>query len=166
MRRPAHNRKDMTFDRFGSLTVVSYVTTRNGKAFWYCTCDCGGMVVASATNLRTGHTKSCGCIQQAKRASGNPTHGRSHTIEYKRWCRMWNRCSNPNADNYRYYGGRGIKVCERWESFEHFFQDMGPIPSADMSIERINNDGNYEPTNCKWATKSEQALNRRKKQCV
>lgn len=162
---------DLTGERYGLLTVLSYSHRKDhigpsGK-FWYqyiwsCRCDCGTEHLIDANNLRAGRSRSCGCRQ------GGYKHGDARTFrgvtsqEYSSWEAMNQRCSNMNSSAYSYYGGRGIIVCARWrDSFEAFLSDMGRKPSPSHSIDRVDNNGNYEPTNCRWADKTEQSINQR-----
>lgn len=145
--------------RFGKLVIKERVPGLKSKStIWRCDCDCGGSIVTTWDCIRR-KTRSCGCLYFGRQ--NNLTHGLTQTNEYRIWAGMQQRCSNPNRPEYPNYGGRGIRVCERWGDFELFLGDMGPRPGLEYSIDRINNDGNYEPGNCRWATKSEQQSNRR-----
>jgi hypothetical protein len=155
---------EMIGRKFGKLTVISsapkVVTTRSYKYMWNCICSCGCKTIAEGYNLRSHHTTSCGC---GKDGSSKVTHGhkRQNNISptYSTWRNMWNRCTNPNVDNYMYYGGRGITICERWKDFKNFLEDMGERPEG-MFIDRKDNDGDYSPDNCKWSTMKEQNNNK------
>lgn len=153
--------------RFGKLVVERfshfYITPSSGKKEkrWLCRCDCGGHTVTAKRKLKSGHTTSCGCYRDSVMKVKCPTHGMTKTPEYISWLAIKARCYNKNEKCYENYGGRGIKVCERWlESFENFYADMGPRPEG-MSLERKNVDGDYEPSNCEWATATVQSFNRR-----
>lgn len=156
--------------RFGRLIVVgSEIRAHaNGskRRFYICRCECGGLALAPASSLRTGNTTTCGCLQREKAASRLRTHGESgaagrRTAEYAVWAGMLNRCRSSASKQFSDYGGRGISVCDRWSDFANFLADMGRRPSSNHTIERQNNDRGYEPGNCVWATKVEQARNKR-----
>lgn len=150
---------DVTGQRFERLVVVRRSERQsNAGALWVCACDCGGETVTTSYKLRMGKIKSCGCFSAEFRGASSITHGESKTGNrtYRSWKEMRQRCNNPNSDKWKWYGGRGIKVCERWNDFALFLADMGERPER-TSIDRINPDGHYEPSNCRWATPSQQA---------
>lgn len=159
------NFRDLSGQRFERLTVLQRhpVNGANWTARWVCRCDCANLVVVTGKNLKNGHTRSCGCLLADKNAELRRTHGMSDSPEHAIWASMKARCENPNSTGYQWYGARGIKVCESWRNdFAAFFRDVGPRPSKAHSIDRIDNDGDYEPGNVRWATKKEQVANRRR----
>ena len=156
----------MLNQRFGHLTVLQEAgRTAAQKVRWLCRCDCGQMTAVVSSDLRNGHTRSCGCLHRKELSLRRTIHGAARlgqkTIEYRTWISMMRRCYNQNTKDYKNYGGRGIEVCERWHKFENFLADMGPRPAGEYSIERVNVNGNYEPSNCIWLPKSQQSKNRR-----
>jgi len=157
----------LTGQRFGRLIVISRDEAKyiDRSVRWVCKCDCGNSCIIRTACLRRGHTTSCGCFQKEVRGKANYIHGlsRNTTPEYRAWKAMKKRCYNPNYIHFDEYGGRGIIVCERWiNSFDNFLSDMGERPSPTHSLDRWpDKNGNYEPTNCRWGTKSEQSNNRR-----
>lgn len=164
------NVNDLTGKKFGRLTVIGFTHTAQRYSFWLCQCDCGNSKVIRRNALTSGDSVSCGCRQQETlqlRTKHGCSMRRRKTKEYRCWEGMIERCTNPNKKKWKDYGGRGIRVCERWtQSFENFLADMGEAPSDDLSIDRIDNDGNYELHNCRWATRTQQARNNRQNRIV
>jgi hypothetical protein len=151
---------DLTGQKFGLLTVLHRSEKKSSAgAIWDCVCECGGTASANTLKLRTGHTTSCGCHR--RKVLSNLTHGMSKSGgTYKSWKEMRNRCNNPNAQNYKWYGGRGIKVAPEWDDFMVFLADMGERPKG-KTLDRKDSDGDYEKSNCKWSTPKEQAMTNR-----
>lgn len=143
---------DVLGQKFGRLTATKYL----GEGKWLCVCDCGNQSRPSVTALQTGNTRSCGCLHRESRHK----HGMCSERIYRVWTSMRARCSNPNDASYHNYGGRGIKVCERWNSFGNFFADMGNRPKG-FDIDRLDNDKDYCPENCRWVSRRQNLLNTR-----
>lgn len=171
LQRKMPNRIDISGNKYNRLWVLSYSHTSKGIAFWLCRCDCGKETIVDGRNLKSGHTKSCGCLSVEQRPLNNLKHGGvtngGMSAEYECWCGIKKRCYNENSDNYNLYGGRGIKMCDRWlSSFGNFLADMGNKPTPKHSIDRIDVNGDYEPSNCRWATQKEQCRNLRRNRII
>lgn len=163
--------KDLSDDRFGRLIALEPTERRasDRSVIWRCRCECGNASLVSSMHLRRGTTTSCGCYRLERMTGcgrdGLCRHKGTHPL-YKTWDNMLQRCRNPNHPQHKDYGGRGIAVCDRWQGpdgFVNFAADMGDKPSPSLTLDRMNNDGNYEPDNCRWATYKQQANNRRPK---
>jgi hypothetical protein len=155
-------RLDITGQRFGEAVALEYVgRSSSRKSLWKCQCNCGNVFITDISHLRSGHTHSCGCLQRRRAADYHTIHGQSKTRLFGIWCNMRERCSNPAIRGYKWYGAKGIKVCDEWLKFESFrdwalshgYQD-------DLSIDRINSGKDYEPSNCRWVGMDVQASNR------
>ena len=164
---PSRRIKDFTGKRVGKLTVVGFSHLDDANAArWLCQCDCGNTCLVTGGELsrkpRNVRPKSCGCSQMASVVETHSTHGMTGTPEYQAWHDMRSRCGNPNVREWKRYGARGIKVCDRWmDSFEAFLSDLGPRPSSKYSLERKDVNGPYEPDNCEWVLTRRQQWNRR-----
>lgn len=151
---------DLEGEHFGRLIVLGFIGRRHQRYAWLCQCECGKTSVVTTTHLRSGHTQSCGCLFDEAVFTRALKHGMAGTRVHRIWVGMRTRCTNPRATGYNSYGGRGIKVCPRWMRFENFLADMGEPPTDKHSIERIDNDGDYEPGNCIWADEVRQGNNK------
>lgn len=157
--------KDLTGQKFTRLTVLGLHEIRAKNSYWHCVCECGNKMITRSDALKSGRAKSCGCLHKESASnickSRNTTHGKAGSKTYKIWVGMLSRCTNPNTNCFKSYGGRGISICERWRTFENFIADMGECPPG-LSIDRIDVNGDYEPSNCRWADMKTQSRNKRK----
>jgi hypothetical protein len=158
---------DLTGRRVGHWTVLAIHQERRRRRnkpyiLWRCRCDCGVERLVLGGNLHSGQSTSCGCVRREKLAQWSTKHGLRWTRTYAIWCAMLQRCFNPADKRYRDYGGRGIKVCADWRTFNNFYADMGEAPPG-LSLDRINNNAGYKPQNCRWATPVVQSRNRRRR---
>lgn len=152
--------RDLAGQRFGRLTVIrEHGRDKDARAMWYCACDCGVIKPIASRCLLYGTTYSCGCLRRERAVARNTTHASFGSPTHYSWQAMRIRCRNPRSKDYHRYGGRGIVICDRWDKFENFLADMGERPVG-KTLDRRDNDGNYEPSNCKWSTRKEQAANR------
>lgn len=165
------SRLDLTGQRFGRLVAIREASRVHRKQRrWTCICDCGKTGDFPQNSLRSGNTRSCGCLQRDLLRERRTSHGHARvgkrSSEHNIWCKMIERCTKPTDPAFKWYGARGISVCERWRDYSNFFSDMGPRPSTSHTLDRIDCDGNYCPENCRWATWEEQQNNRRNNRII
>ncbi len=158
---PHKNSKDISGIRSGRLVAIDRAYNKSHSWYWNCKCDCGGAAVIQTNKLISGYTKSCGCLF----TEAITTHGKSRTKTYRLWMKMRSRCENPAQVGYADYGGRGIKLCDKWKSYEGFLADMGERPDG-YSLERKDTNGDYTPDNCRWIPRGDQNRNTRRNRVV
>lgn len=156
----------LTGKRFGRLIVIgeSEKRSKNRDVFWWCQCDCGELLCIAGKRLRNKNTKSCGCYKKDTDGKNNHKHGQAQTPTYRSWLSMIKRCRDPKNASFKNYGAKGISACKRWHNFESFLKDMGFRPNG-FSLDRIDSSKNYEPNNCRWASKEIQYFNKKSKGC-
>lgn len=156
--------EDLKNQRFGKLVAVEYAGYKNGRTYWLCKCDCGNTKTIMAHSLKSGKTQSCGCIHKRQLIDRNKKHNMSKLKLYNRWKTIKARCYNPKVQAYKNYGGRGITMCDEWKNdFQLFYKwAINNGYQENLTIDRINNNGNYEPNNCRWTTMAEQNKNKRR----
>ncbi len=153
--------KDMLYQKHGRLFVVArHGKDGRGEATWLCRCECGKEIIALGSNLRTGNTTSCGCFNKTKALIHGNAMGHKPSPEFLAWQHMKQRCENKKNKRYTNYGGRGIRVCDRWSNFQSFLDDMGAMPFARAQIDRIDVNGDYEKNNCRWVTNAQNSKNK------
>ncbi len=152
---------DLTGQKFGRLTVIERASNQGTQTMWLCICKCGKQSIAASGHLKSGRIKSCGCLAIKLRTKHGHNCRNKRSKTYVTWQNIIQRCTNSNHKHYKHYGGRGIRVCEAWMKFENFFEDMGEKPE-ELSIDRINNNGDYCKVNCKWSDRKEQHRNTRR----
>lgn len=161
----APHAKKITGQRFGRLVALGPIARQNKRIMWLCQCDCGQITIAPTADLRNGHTRSCGCLLSDFTVQKNTSHGLSHEPLYQIWLNIIKRCTNPAMKHFASYGGRGIAMCDEWRhDFASFYEHVSKLPycrEKGYSLDRIDNDGNYEPGNLQWSTQKEQCRNRR-----
>lgn len=157
---------DLTGKRFSRWTVIELSHQVGKMLYWHCVCDCGTKRAVFGGDLKRDGSRSCGCLMREESAKRGTTHGMMRHPAYRSWIYMKARCENSKTSGYHLYGGRGIKVCKRWSDFERFWTDMGPTWRKGLTLERINVNGGYKPSNCRWATWKEQAGNRRTERLI
>jgi hypothetical protein len=156
---------DLTGQRFGAWTVLHHSPSDRKGAFWWCKCDCGTEKAVLGHSLRSNGSVSCGCLGRELQKAAITTHGMTSAPEFGVWTQIKSRCYNPRNASWQWYGGKGVKVCPQWlNSFEQFYFDMGPRPTPRHQIDRIDSDGDYEPSNCRWVTPTVNIRNRKNAQ--
>lgn len=156
-----YNKLELSGHKYGRLLVIRPIgRNKHLQIIWECLCECGNLTKTLATKLKSGRAVSCGCINKERLIKMHTTHNLSKSPLYKKWKIIRNRCNNPKHEHYKYYGGKGIKMCDRWNDFNNFYDDMFPTYKKGLTIERINPNGGYQPDNCKWDTVKNQARNK------